>query len=218
MKKCITFMLVAWCIGANLHAQNTTFDALNATAGSNKQINFQALNLYRHRLYTVNFGTVRSDLRFAVSKNSATTFTDVMTITTEGKVGIGTIFQDVVTNTGAIVPADFAQFRLFVKDGIRTEKVKVDIGTGTWGDYVFSPTYKLRPLSEVAQFIQTNQHLPDVPSAKEVEQQGLNLGEMQRLQMIKIEELTLYLLDLKKENDMLREKVEQLEKQLKDEK
>ena len=75
-----------------------------------------------------------------------------------------------------------------------------------WPDYVFAKNYKLRPLSEVEEFINNNKHLPGIPSAKTLEANGLNLGEMQKLQMQKIEELTLYIIELKKEIENLKGK------------
>jgi hypothetical protein len=75
--------------------------------------------------------------------------------------------------------------------------------TGNWPDYVFDPGYKLRNLDDLGNFIKTNKHLPGIPKSSEVEK-GLSLGEMQKLQMEKIEELTLYILQLKKELDELR--------------
>jgi hypothetical protein len=101
-------------------------------------------------------------------------------------------------------------YRLYVYKGIRTEKVRVDYESN-WADYVFAPNYKLRPLSEVEAFIQKNKHLPDVPSAKEIHEKGIDLGEMHKIQMQKIEELTLYLLEMKKENDALKKRIEALE-------
>ncbi|WP_375257053.1 hypothetical protein [Citreimonas sp.] len=62
-------------------------------------------------------------------------------------------------------------------------------------DYVFAPEYRLRPLAELRAFIEANSHLPDVPSAAQVGQEGLNLGEMQMTLLRKIEELTLYTLE-----------------------
>jgi hypothetical protein len=56
-----------------------------------------------------------------------------------------------------------------------------------------------------------NHHLPDVPSAQEIEKNGLDIGEMQRIQMQKIEELTLYMIELKQENELLKQKVAALE-------
>lgn len=73
-----------------------------------------------------------------------------------------------------------------------------------WPDYVFAKNYKLRELDEVEDFIKKNNHLPGIPSAKTIEKNGLGLGEMQKLQMEKIEELTLYIIDLKKEIEKLK--------------
>jgi hypothetical protein len=72
-----------------------------------------------------------------------------------------------------------------------------------WPDYVFAKNYKLRGLDEVEDFIKKNNHLPGIPSAKTIETTGLGLGEMQKLQMEKIEELTLYIIELKKEMEKL---------------
>jgi hypothetical protein len=68
-----------------------------------------------------------------------------------------------------------------------------------WPDYVFNNQHQLRNLDELESFIEKNKHLPGIPSAAEIEKSGVSLGEMQRLQMEKIEELTLYILQLKKE-------------------
>jgi cell division septum initiation protein DivIVA len=72
---------------------------------------------------------------------------------------------------------------------------------------VFLPTYRLRPLSEVEAYIQQHHHLPEIPSADEIEKNGLDLGENQKAVIAKIEELTLYILQLNK-------KIEALEKDL----
>ncbi len=72
-----------------------------------------------------------------------------------------------------------------------------------WPDYVFDTGYKMPDLYELRDFIKANKHLPGIPGAAEVEK-GLSLGEMQKLQMEKIEELTLYILQLKKEIDDLK--------------
>lgn len=74
-----------------------------------------------------------------------------------------------------------------------------------WPDYVFDKNYKLPGLNEVEDFIKKNNHLPGIPSAKTLEVNGLNVGEMQKLQMEKIEELTLYIIGLKKEIEILKQ-------------
>jgi hypothetical protein len=73
-----------------------------------------------------------------------------------------------------------------------------------WPDYVFNKDYKLLPLTEVEQFITENQHLPNVPSAAEVEANGVELGEMNAILLQKVEELTLYIIQLQKQIDELK--------------
>jgi hypothetical protein len=80
-----------------------------------------------------------------------------------------------------------------------------------WPDFVFEKNYDLLPLMELEQYVNRHKHLPDMPSAAEVERDGLDLGAMNRKLLQKVEELTLYLLDMKKENDQLKERVEKLE-------
>jgi hypothetical protein len=92
--------------------------------------------------------------------------------------------------------------KLAVNGTIRSKEVIVE-NTG-WPDYVFDNAYKLKPLDEVEKFIALNKHLPNIPSAKEVEEKGLSLGDMQKKMMEKIEELTLYIIELKKELEMLK--------------
>jgi len=83
--------------------------------------------------------------------------------------------------------------------------------TGNWPDYVFDEKYDRLSLDELGDFIQSEKHLPNIPSAEEIETQGgVDLGEMQRLTIEKVEELTLYLLELKEKNDALTDMSETL--------
>lgn len=96
-------------------------------------------------------------------------------------------------------------YKLYVEQGILTEKVKVAVSSSpAWADYVFAADYDLKPLSEVEVFIKENKHLPNVPSASELVKDGLDLGKMQATQMEKIEELTLYMIEMKKEIETLK--------------
>ncbi|TAM97335.1 MAG: hypothetical protein EPN39_11560 [Chitinophagaceae bacterium] len=97
------------------------------------------------------------------------------------------------------------QSKLAVNGTITATQVKVT-QTG-WSDFVFDSAYHLPSLSKTAAFIKTNHHLPDIPSTKEIETNGLDLGSMEKKQMQKIEELTLYQINADK-------KIEQLEKEL----
>jgi len=89
---------------------------------------------------------------------------------------------------------------------------KIKVCASGWCDYVFEKEYKLTPLKEVEKFISQNKHLPDVPSAKEIENQEVDIFEMQKIQMKKIEELTLYLIELKKENEEMKNVIEKINK------
>jgi hypothetical protein len=75
----------------------------------------------------------------------------------------------------------------------------VSVQTTGWPDYVFEKNYRLPGLSYVKQYIAQNQHLPEMPSARQIEKDGINLGEMDRILTQKVEELTLYLIDKDKE-------------------
>jgi len=126
------------------------------------------------------------------------------TITTGGDVGIGTRTPD---------------SKLAVNGNIHAKEVKVDL-TG-WPDYVFEKNYDLPSLQEVLNHIKEQGHLINIPSAEEVEQYGVELGEMNKLLLEKIEELMLYILQQQKEingyqKDMLilNEKFEAMEKQI----
>jgi hypothetical protein len=113
-----------------------------------------------------------------------------------GKVGIGT----------GTIPSDY---KLAVAGKAIMEEVKVAL-SGAWPDYVFSPTYSLRSLEETEAFIKENNHLPEIPSAKEVEENGLELGEMNKLLLKKIEELTLYQIEMMKLIQMQQEEINKL--------
>ncbi|MES2680530.1 MAG: hypothetical protein V4635_11620 [Bacteroidota bacterium] len=96
-------------------------------------------------------------------------------------------------------------YKLYVQEGILTEKVKVAIdGTANWSDYVFASDYKLMPLEQVEKYIVSNKHLPGVISAEEVVKEGLDLGSMDAKLLEKIEELTLYVIKLNKELENLK--------------
>ena len=90
-------------------------------------------------------------------------------------------------------------FRLWVQDGIRTERVRVDIASeNDWADYVFEEDYVLMTTEELEAFIKKHKHLPGVPSAEEVVEEGIDLAEMNKILLEKVEELTLRVIELEK--------------------
>ncbi|MBK6995733.1 MAG: hypothetical protein IPH31_12675 [Lewinellaceae bacterium] len=116
--------------------------------------------------------------------------------------------------------AGAAFYELAVGGGIIAEEVLVRLQSGGgWADYVFADDYAVKPLPEVEAFVKKEKHLPGVPSAAEVAEKGLSLGEMQKIQMEKIEELYLHVIEmnkqvqtLKSENESLKSRVTELEK------
>jgi hypothetical protein len=116
---------------------------------------------------------------------------------------------NVSVSNGDIIVSDLNEihFRVY-KDGlVRAREVRVNM-SGIAPDYVFENTYRLMPMSELKTYIEINKHLPNVPSAKEMESTGtLDLSVMQFTLLEKVEELTLYMLQLKAENDSLKARV-----------
>jgi hypothetical protein len=96
-----------------------------------------------------------------------------------------------------------AQFTTVEAGTLKAEEFTVD-KVANLPDYVFAADYKLMPLDELEKNIQTLKHLPNMPSAEEVAQNGMNLVDMQKRLLEKVEELTLYVIQLKKENDKLK--------------
>lgn len=102
-------------------------------------------------------------------------------------------------------------YRLYVADGILTEKVKVAVkATANWADYVFAPDYQLKTLKEVEKYVLENNHLPGVPSAEEVVKEGIDMATMDAKLLEKIEELTLYMIDMNKKVEVLQKENESL--------
>lgn len=121
---------------------------------------------------------------------------DVLLVPNEtGQVGIG------VTSSANMPSNDY----LLAVDGkIISEEVRVEV-SGSWPDYVFDAGYHLTPLNELEKNIRELGHLPGIPSAEEIENDGILLGDMQKRMMEKIEELTLYVIALQKEIEILKE-------------
>lgn len=114
-----------------------------------------------------------------------------MTVTKNGNIGMGTMNPT---------------HKLAVNGTIQAKEI---IGKTGWSDFVFEKDYKLRSLSQVDAFVKENKHLPEIPSAKEVEENGVGVGKVESLLLMKVEELTLYLIEqdkrLAEQNKRLKE-------------
>lgn len=122
---------------------------------------------------------------------------DKFTIDFNGNVGIGT---------------NSPQDPLSVNGRIRAREVKVEVAN--WPDYVFNKGYERLQLKELDEFIKINKHLPEIPTASQVYQEGIEIGEMNKLLLKKIEELTLHLIEKEYQFESLTKKMEILEKQI----
>lgn len=105
-------------------------------------------------------------------------------------------------------------YGLYVGSGILTERVKVALhgDVSNWSDFVFKKDYQLMSLNNVESYIKANNHLPGIPSAEEVAENGIDIATMDAKLLQKIEELTLYVIDLKKENEKMQKEINALKK------
>lgn len=135
-------------------------------------------------------GYSNETLKFMVGGGTGT---DVMNLLSNGNVGIGTTSPS---------------YKLHVSGQVKgTAFIST---TTTYADFVFDDDYKLPALAEVEKFIEKNNHLPEIPSEEEARANGVNLQEMQAKLLQKIEELTLYVIELKKENESQQQEIEKL--------
>ncbi|CAH0312368.1 hypothetical protein SRABI27_04841 [Pedobacter sp. Bi27] len=138
------------------------------------------LNIYAgHFRYIGNVSTEDHKINFYTSKNGSPNWNVAkMVLTANGQLGIG-------TNS----PTDM----LTVAGKIGAREIKVSTTAGA--DFVFEPAYKLPDLTELEKFVKTNKHLPEIPTAKQMVENGVNLGELNIKLLQKVEELTLHLIE-----------------------
>lgn len=196
----------------------------DSTLGKGKVLLFQGVtrNSDNMSMYRFNRTQRMSDIRVELGDDAgqpddrfvvgASHFSDkvyrpFMVVQANGQVGIGT--------------ENFGDEKLAVKGKIHATSVVVNTGTENWPDFVFEKSFNLPSLPELEVFINQHKHLPEIPSAAEVNKNGIDLGDMNAKLLKKIEELTLYLIEMKKDNlnyqtnmETLQEQVDQLNKKL----
>jgi hypothetical protein len=162
------------------------------------------LGIYNNKSFSIEhhfYGQTNSSINFFRGGSTTGGFitfntddnSEKMRINTNGNVSIGTTASD---PTGAL---------LTVKGSIHAKELLVDLDSPL-ADFVFDSDYKLMPLNQLEKYVNVNSHLPEMPSAEEVSKKGLSVGDMQNKLLQKIEELTLYTIQLKKEIDELKKK------------
>ncbi len=167
---------------------------VNTTSATSRNVGFYSVNdkafgmelhYQSSRWGTAVFARDDSDIRFGQYAGNETQQGNLdvkMIVKHTGNVGIGTTTPDE---------------KLTVKGKIHTEEVKVDLSVPA-PDYVFEEEYDLPTLESIEKFIKSEKHLPEIPSAAEMEENGVELGTMNMLLLKKIEELTLYTLEQEK--------------------
>jgi trimeric autotransporter adhesin len=200
-------------VGAGTTATGVRFEGLPtdiAAGGATTQyVTIDANgNLYKY----ISGPTLRQGVSETSVSNIPTSFTENWTLKNDflyNKNKKGIIIGEGITS----LPKGYG---MYVTDGILTEKVKVAIkNTSDWADYVFNKNYKKMSLTEVEKFIAINKHLPNVPSAAEMVSEGNDLAKTDAKLLAKIEELTLYMIDMKKENAQMKRQINTLKRKMK---
>ncbi|WP_445457499.1 hypothetical protein [Flavobacterium sp. HNIBRBA15423] len=133
-----------------------------------------------------------------------------------------------IVNTSSITSPTINSTNLNISNGLKIGNKAIPVGyllsvdgkaictelkvkaSNAWPDYVFEDTYALRSINELEIFVKENNHLPNIPSAKEIEEDGIEVGDMSSRLLEKIEELTLYMIAINKENIVLRKELDAL--------
>ena len=126
----------------------------------------------------------------------------------------GNVYVTNQLRLGSAAAAGVSGYKIVVDGKILAEELRVQL-SDDWPDYVFDPDYPLQALHELEQSIQRDHHLPNIPSADEVEKNGILVGDMHSKLLRKIEELTLYVISLNKENEALKKRLDGIETQIK---
>jgi len=168
----------------------TNFAVFALKAGTN------SIQLINSTVYGNSFG-LPNNAPFSFNMGGAPT-NPTLRIQTNGNIAIGTVLNPV-------------GYKLAVGGKIIAEELKVRLQSAPWPDYVFEKDYKLPTLAEVEKQIQDKGHLANVPSACEIETNGFEVGDMVRIQQQKIEELTLYIIELNKKLEAQEKKMQVLE-------
>lgn len=198
--------------------------------GGNAMVpNYDYSNFNEAAIYVDADATYGTTMHLATSGSYTAGAQARLSINPAGNIGIGTTAPNVnakldvngnIFSSGKLVigttdAGQYANYALAVNGNAIFNKVKVKL-YGNWPDYVFEEGYQLPSLKELSAFIKQHKHLPGLPQASEVEKNGIDVGDNSALLLKKIEELTLYMIDLNKREEALSQKVDELSKENKE--
>jgi uncharacterized coiled-coil protein SlyX len=169
-------------VNGQISVSGTNAFNFSSFGGGLYMLDDQWIRTYGNKHFYHNTGIMRTDGILQVGPNG-----DRFVVNTNGFVGIGTVSPDA---------------KLTVNGQIHTKELRIDVQSPmTVPDYVFANDYKLKTLNEVDQYVKANSHLPEIPSAAAMAQNGMLVSEMNLSLLKKIEELTLYAIEQQKKLD-----------------
>jgi hypothetical protein len=196
-------------IGTEINPNTKLLIDLNAQASQRAfEINYNSAIDYSYAAKI----NVSRDLVKAIAVNNSTTNKENFVVYGDGTVNTKRVnIASEMSNeqVGTLFMIQNAERKVFQVDNdgsTRARKIVVD--EQTWPDYVFEKNYNLLALPEVKKFIETNGHLPNVPSRQEIINNGVDLGEMVRILLEKVEELTLHTIQQREEIELLKQKMQ----------
>ena len=187
----------------------------SSTASVVNGVSFQTIVNHDDRKAMSVYNSNSSSDVFLVKGDGSLSSTSVTSHSITGDVSTDTDKAFVVRNSTYTGQSEV--FRVYGNGVVWATEVNIKL-RNHFPDYVFAPTYKLMPLGDLESYIETNKHLPNVPSAEEVKKDGLNISEIQVKQMEKIEELTLYTIQQQKLIEELQKQLTDLQKKIEEDK
>jgi hypothetical protein len=206
-------------VGINIENPRTKLDVVGRTHTNSLSLgNMEMLNDMGSVLLYVKSNQTNLSNKIAVFENNSnqeilTLLNDgllsTQSIRTNGSIELNTNLNESINSKVFVIQNNGRKILQLNNNGLlQARQLKVNLETSSWADYVFKPDYKLLSLENLEKFINDKGHLPNVPSEKTIKTEGIDVGEMNRILLEKIEELTLYLIEQDK-------KIKTLEKQIK---
>ncbi|MBX7183241.1 MAG: hypothetical protein K1X82_14110, partial [Bacteroidia bacterium] len=198
--------------GSRLHVDNNSGNIGIGTSDPNNQLHIFGNNPV-FNIQPSNWGNGNYS-QITLGDNNHTiksTFGEGLLITDINKVKINS--PRIVLGNQEITNGEWGNAQLYISGTAVAKEIFVKVDG--WADYVFEKGYQLPTLFEVSKYIEEYKHLPGIPSATEVDENGISLGEMNKMLLKKLEELTLYLLELDKANVEMKERLKKVELELK---